>query len=92
MERFPGIDGLPVDFYKCLWSVVRGDLLAVLSDSLTRGCLPLSCRRAVLTLLPKKGDLQLIKNWSVIALLWLQAPLQGAGHQAEQGDGAAGSA
>lgn len=41
-----------------------GDLLTVLSDSL-----PLSCRRAVLTLLPKKGDLQFIKNWRPVSLL-----------------------
>ena len=67
--KAPGIDGLPVDFYKSLWSVVGGDLLAVLSDSLAGGRLPLSCRRAVLTLLPKKGDLQFIKNWRPVSLL-----------------------
>ncbi|KAK1901664.1 putative 149 kDa protein [Dissostichus eleginoides] len=33
------------------------------SESLNDSFLPLSCRRAVLTLLPKKGDLQEIKNW-----------------------------
>lgn len=31
--------------------------------------LPRSCRRAVITLLPKKGDLQKIKNWRPVALL-----------------------
>ncbi len=41
----------------------------MLNDSLTNECLPLSCRRAVLTLLPKKGDLQLIKNWRPVSLL-----------------------
>ncbi|KAL7853086.1 hypothetical protein SRHO_G00188710 [Serrasalmus rhombeus] len=30
---------------------------------------PLSCRRAVLTLLPKKGDLTVLKNWRPVALL-----------------------
>ena len=32
-------------------------------ESLKNGLLPQSCRRAVLTLLPKKGDLCLLKNW-----------------------------
>ncbi len=41
----------------------------MLNDSLTNECLPLSCRRAVLTLLPKKGDLQFIKNWRPVSLL-----------------------
>ena len=48
--------------------MVRGDLLSVLSDSLTGVCLPLSWR-AVLTSLSKKGDLQLINNWRSGSLL-----------------------
>ena len=38
-------------------------------ESLNNGVLPQSCRRAVLTLLPKKGDLCLVKNWRPVALL-----------------------
>uniref|UniRef100_A0AAV2LPP2 Uncharacterized protein n=1 Tax=Knipowitschia caucasica TaxID=637954 RepID=A0AAV2LPP2_KNICA len=41
----------------------------LLTDDLESGRLPLSCRRAVLTLLPKKGDLQLLKNWRPVSLL-----------------------
>ena len=37
--------------------------------SLDQGELPLSCRRAVLCLLPKKGDLQQITNWRPVSLL-----------------------
>lgn len=32
----PGIDGLPVEFYKSYWSVLAGDLLEVLNDSVAR--------------------------------------------------------
>lgn len=67
--KAPGIDGLPADFYKAFWPVIGQDLLLVLRDSFNKGCLPLSCRRAVLTLLPKKGDLQQMKNWRPVALL-----------------------
>ncbi|KAK3514053.1 hypothetical protein QTP70_002519 [Hemibagrus guttatus] len=53
--RASGIDGLPAEFYKAFWAVIGQDVLDVLRDSILRGELPLSCRRAVLTLLPKKG-------------------------------------
>ena len=67
--KAPGIDGLPIDFYKVFWSCVGKDLLAVLRESLGEGGLPLSCRRAVITLLPKKGNLQEIGNWRPVSLL-----------------------
>lgn len=67
--RAPGIDGLSVDFYKSFWPEIGADLLAVINESLNNGKLPLSCRRAVLTLLPKKGDLSEIKNWRPVSLL-----------------------
>jgi len=60
---------LPVDFYKSFWSELGEDLLEVLNESLAEGQLPLSCRRAVLTLLPKKGDLADIKCWRPVSLL-----------------------
>ncbi len=68
--KAPGIDGLPVDFYKSFWPIIGHDLLNVVLDSLQSGRLPLSCRRAVITLLPKKGDLQQMKNWRPLSLLW----------------------
>lgn len=67
--RVPGMDGLPIEFYKSYWNIIGEDLLEVLNNSLTEGCLPLSCRRAVLTLLPKKGDLTHITSWRPVSLL-----------------------
>lgn len=67
--KTPGLDGLSVDFYKSFWQEIGADVLAVLRDSLNRGRLPLSCRRAVLTLLPKKGDLTDIRCWRPISIL-----------------------
>ena len=55
--RSPGIDGLSGEFYKAFWSLLGPDLHTVLQESVEQGNLPLSCRRAVLSLLPKKGDL-----------------------------------
>lgn len=67
--KAPGIDGLPSEFYRAFWSVLCIDLLEVFEESFAVGSLPQSCRRAVLTLLPKKGDLQEIKNWRPVSLL-----------------------
>ncbi|TWW78225.1 Transposon TX1 uncharacterized 149 kDa protein ORF 2 [Takifugu flavidus] len=67
--KSPGIDGLPAEFYRAFWPVLGEDLLCVLRDSRSQGRLLLTCRRAVLTLLPKKGDLQDIKNWCPVSQL-----------------------
>jgi len=76
--KTPGLDGLPLDFYKSFWPTLGEDLFEVLSVS--GGRLPLSCRRAVLTLLPKKGDLCEIKNWRLVSLVCrLQNPLKSVG-------------
>ncbi|KAK0138223.1 Transposon TX1 uncharacterized protein [Merluccius polli] len=67
--KSPGLDGLPVEFYKTFWKELGQDLLEVLNESFRDLTLPLSCRRAVITLLPKKGDLTDIKNWRPVSLL-----------------------
>ena len=54
-------------FCKAFWSFLGEDLLAVLNDSMKKGCLP--CRRPVPPLLPKKGDLCEVKNWRPVSLL-----------------------
>lgn len=55
----PGIDGLPAEFYKTFWAVL------VCCECFETGMLPISCQRAVISLLPKNGDLGFltIKYW-----------------------------
>ena len=65
----PGIDGLPPEFYSAFWNELKEDVLEVSTESFNDSLLPQSCRRVVLTLLPKKGDLQEIKNWRPVSLL-----------------------
>ena len=67
--RAPGIDGLSVEFFRAFWPEMCEDILGVFNESFEQQFLPRSCRRAVLTLLPKKGDLQEIKNWRPVSLL-----------------------
>ena len=68
-RKAPGIDGLTVEFYKAFWDILAHDIIEVFNESLVSGSLPLSCRRAVITLLPKKGNLQNIGNWRPVYLL-----------------------
>lgn len=67
--RAPGIDGLPAEFYKCFWTIIGQDFFEVAQKCISEGCLTRSCQRATLTLLPKKGDLTLLKNWRPISNL-----------------------
>ena len=69
LGRSPGLDGLPVEFYRRLWDLLGRDLCGVLQECSRTGLLLVLCRRAVLSLLPKKGDLTLLKNWRPVALL-----------------------
>ena len=65
----PGIDGLPAEFYVEFWGLLGPQLMHVLESSLLHGELPLSLRRAVMSLLPKAGDLRHMKNWRPASLL-----------------------
>ncbi|CAM4598561.1 unnamed protein product [Lepidochelys olivacea] len=68
-NKSPGMDGLTVEFYRAFWDILGPDLVTVWAESLQSGALPLSCRRAVLALLPKKGDLRDLRNWRPLSLL-----------------------
>lgn len=69
--KSPGVDGLPAEFYKVVWGVLGEDLYDVFCECFKRGCLPISCQIAVLSLLPRSGDLGLLKNWRPVSLMCL---------------------
>ncbi|CAM2097768.1 unnamed protein product [Caretta caretta] len=62
------MDGLTVELYRMFWDILSPDQVIVWAESLQSGVLPLSCRRAVLALLPKKGDLRDLRNWRPVSL------------------------
>ncbi|CAM2099433.1 unnamed protein product [Caretta caretta] len=63
------MDGLTVEFYHVFCDVLGPDLVTIWAESLQSGVLPLLCRRAVLALLLKKGDLRDLQNWLPVSLL-----------------------
>ena len=67
--KSPGSDGLPMEFYLAFWDVLGSDLVGVLNTSLDLGFLPLSQWTALISLIFKKWDRLLHKNWRPISLL-----------------------
>lgn len=63
--RASGLDGLTAEFYKKFWTL----LLDMIFSTYLKNALAKGCQRAVLTSLPKKGDLTLLKNWRPVAIL-----------------------
>ncbi len=69
LRHSPGIDGITTDFYHYFWNVLGQDFYEVAKECFENGFIPSSCRRAVLSLLPKKGDVGFLKNWRPVSVL-----------------------
>ena len=69
LDKSPGIDGLTTNFYKHFWPLFGPRLTQVYNYAFKSGQLSVSQRRGVISLLFKKGDRTLLKNWRPITLL-----------------------
>lgn len=58
----PGIEVLTPGFYKHFWKYIDMYLYEVFCERYKDGVLPVTCQHTVLSLLPKKIDLTLLKN------------------------------
>jgi exonuclease III len=65
----PGIDGIGNRFIKKFWHLFRIPLLEYLRVCNARGTLTETFRTALIRLIPKKGNVEQIKNWRPISLL-----------------------
>lgn len=65
----PGIDGMTTEFYIRFWNTLKHVYLKVVCNSLDQQRLPNSATKAVVSLLPKKGDLEILNNWRPISVL-----------------------
>ena len=69
-KKSPGVDGLTAEFFKTFFNTLGPLILQTYNYSRNNGHLPISLRRAVITLLHKKGkNPEEIKNWRPISLL-----------------------
>jgi len=68
-NRSPGTDGLPAEFYLTFWNSIGDFVFDALKESMEKGCMSPSQKRAVLKLIFKKGDRKDLANWRPISLL-----------------------
>ena len=68
-NKSPGSDGLSVEFYKTFWPQIKNDLTDSLNLAYDNGSLSTTQKRSILSLLFKKNDKHLLKNWRPISLL-----------------------
>ena len=68
-NKSPGEDGLPIEFYRIFWQDIKAFLFDSYKYSLEHNNLSITQKRGVISLLPKKNDLLLLKNWRPLTLL-----------------------
>ena len=68
-NKSPGNDGFPMEFYSHFWALLGADLVDTLNYGHQKGQLSQTQLQSVLSLLFKKGDRRLPKNWRPISLL-----------------------
>ena len=76
LNKVPGNDGLPVEFYKMFWASIGKRLVECFNVSFEKGELSSSQKQAVITLIEKKDqDRCDLKNWRPISLLNVDAKI-----------------
>lgn len=68
-NKSPGNDGLPVEFYLTFWEDIKNVVIESLNESFVTGEMSSSQKCAIITLMFKKGDPEMLKNWRPISLL-----------------------
>ena len=69
LNKTPGLDGLPNEFYKIFNELLCPFVLLVWQESLSFGALPLSINTGAIKLIHKKGVKDEINNWRPITCL-----------------------
>ena len=67
-NKSPGLDGIITEFYQSFWPLLGNLLTEVFNESYESGYLPDSKRKAVMTLIYKKGNEDDIANYRPISL------------------------
>ena len=68
LDKSPGLDGIPIEFYKTFWLILGPFLVKLYNESYQNEKLSNSQRIAVISLIHKKGNKNLLKNYRPISL------------------------
>lgn len=69
LDKAPGEDGLPAEFYQTFWHILERDFLELAKEIWRDGTMFGSMSRSVIKLIPKKPDRLKIGDWRPISLL-----------------------
>ena len=72
MNKAPGIDGIPIEFFSKYWSIIKQEITEIIKDIVKGTLLNEKQRKAVITLIPKdvdQSDLDLLKAWRPVSLI-----------------------
>ena len=67
-NKSPGLDGIVPEFYKEFWPNIKNIYMDMVNETFINGKLPQSLTKAIITLIYKKGDPKLLKNYRPISL------------------------
>ena len=67
-NKSPGLDGIPAEFYVKFWDKIGNIIVNSFNESYDDGILSESQRQAVISLIFKKGDAELLHNYRPISL------------------------
>lgn len=69
LNKAPGLDGLPIEFYKFFWDDIKHIFTKLVEHFQLTGNLPTSMKKVVISPIPKPGDRNFLKNWRPISLI-----------------------
>jgi hypothetical protein len=67
-DKSPGIDGLTPEFYQVYWPLLKNPFMSMIYECYANKRLPTTLNQAVLTLIFKKGERHLLKNYRPISI------------------------
>ena len=69
LNKTPGLDGIPTEFYIENWDVISNDILVLYNTVLQMGSLTVSQKQGIITIIPKIAGTLFINNFRPISLL-----------------------
>ena len=76
LNKTPGNDGIPVEFYIKFWQIISEPFINCANECFVKGEMSCSQKQAVITLVEKKGkDRSFLENWRPISLVNVDAKI-----------------
>lgn len=69
MGKAPGHDGVPIEFFAFLWSIIGKDLYSMILQGIEKDILLEGMSKEIISLIPEEGDSKDLNFWRPIILL-----------------------